>query len=256
MTNNKINKLKFSVITPSFNQGEYIEQTIISVLEQNYDNFEHIVIDGGSTDNTISILKKYPHLKWVSEKDKGQSDAINKSLRMATGDIIAWVNSDDWYEPGIFKDVAQYFLQNPEKNIVMGDCNLVDENGNIFDKIINQERGYKTIRRYWISRSIPTQPAMFFKKQLIDEWGYLDESLHYAMDYDLWIRFAKNNRFYHLDRVAAYYRFHSTAKGGDQDFTKFEPEWELVYQRYVNAYDKLIDFPGMLFYKLLRKLFK
>jgi len=95
-------------------------------------------------------------LKWISEKDKGQSDAINKGLRMASGEIIAWVNSDDLYEPGIFKDVEQYFLQNPDKNIVMGDCNLVDENGNIFDIVVNKERGYKTIRRYWVSRSIPT----------------------------------------------------------------------------------------------------
>jgi len=123
-------KLKFSVITPSFNQGEYIEQTIQSVLDQDYANFEHFVIDGGSTDQTISILNKYPHIQWISEKDKGQSDALNKGFKMAKGDIIAWINSDDWYETGAFKAVAKFFIQNPDKDIVMGDCNLIDDKGN------------------------------------------------------------------------------------------------------------------------------
>ena len=118
--------LKFSVITPSFNNAQYIEQTIKSVLEQNYPNFEHIVIDGGSTDGTVEILKKHSHLKWVSEKDEGQADALNKGFRMATGDIIAWINSDDWYEPNIFGNIAEWFERNPDKNIVMGDCNLID----------------------------------------------------------------------------------------------------------------------------------
>jgi len=97
-----------SIVTPSLNQGRYIEQTIQSVLLQNYPNFEHIVIDGGSTDGTVEILKKYPHLKWISEKDSGQSEALNKGLKMATGDIIAWINSDDWYAEGAFNNVASF----------------------------------------------------------------------------------------------------------------------------------------------------
>jgi len=161
--------LKISVITPSFNQSKYIEQTIQSVLDQNYPNFEHIIIDGGSTDGTIEILKKYSHLKWVSEKDKGQSDALNKGFEKATGDIIAWINSDDWYEPNTFFSISKFFNENQYKNVVMGDCNLVDENGKIFDRVINYERGLEELKNYKVSRSIPTQPAVFFRKKIVQK---------------------------------------------------------------------------------------
>ncbi len=221
-----------SVITPSFNQGQFIEHTIQSVLKQNYKNIEHIIIDGGSTDTTTEILKKYPHLNWESEKDNGQSHALNKGLKKAQGEIIAWINSDDWYEPGVFKIIADYFKQNPEKNVVMGNCNLIDENGNIFDKVINVARGFGELKKYWIGQSIPTQPAVFFRRKLLDQHGYIDETLQYAMDYDLWMRFAQKNHFHHLDVTVANYRFHQAAKGGDQDWKKFIPEWELVSKRY------------------------
>jgi glycosyltransferase involved in cell wall biosynthesis/Flp pilus assembly protein TadD len=225
---------KISVVTPTYNQGTYIEQTIRSVIDQEYPNFEHVVIDGGSTDGTTAVLKHYPHLRWISEKDRGQSDALNKGLRMATGDIIAWINSDDWYEPGVFGAIAEFFAQNPDKNVVMGNCNLINEQGEIFDTVINHERGFGALKTHWIARSIPTQPAIFFRKKLLDEFGLLDESLHFAMDYDLWMRFATKNRFYHLDRTVANYRFHSEAKGGDQDWSKFVPEWEAVCSRYAS----------------------
>ena len=242
-------KLKFSAVTPSFNQGKYIEQTIQSVLGQDYANFEHLVIDGGSTDQTISILKKYPHLKWVSERDKGQADALNKGFRMAEGDIIAWINSDDWYEPGTFEAVAKFFSENPDKNVVMGDCNLVDENGRVFDIVVNRERGFEQIRRYWVGRSIPTQPAIFFKRALLEEPALLDETMHFAMDYELWLRLSRANRFYHIDRVVANYRFHGAAKGGDQDWSKFTPEWKLAYRKHVTIPEMIHD----LLYRILRK---
>jgi glycosyltransferase involved in cell wall biosynthesis/DNA-binding SARP family transcriptional activator len=221
-----------SVITPSLNQGQFIEQTIHSVLRQNYSNFQHIIIDGGSTDGTIEILKRYPHLKWISEKDSGQSEALNKGLRFAKGEIIGWINSDDWYEPGAFGMIASFFNASPTKNIVMGNCNLVDENGIIFDKVVNQARGFEELKKYWIGRSIPTQPAVFFRRKLMDQHGYVDETLHYAMDYDLWMRFAQKNHFYHLDVTVANYRFHQAAKGGNQDWNKFVPEWKFVSERY------------------------
>jgi len=224
--------LRISVITPSFNQGNYIEQTIRSVIYQKYPDIEHFVIDGGSSDATLDILKRYPQLNWVSETDRGQADALNKGFRKATGDIIAWINSDDWYEPGAFRAVADFFTANPEKNIVMGDCNLVDRNGAIFDKVINHERGFDELKQHWISRSIPTQPAIFFRKNLLDQFGMLDESLHFAMDYDLWMRFAQKNRLYHLEQTVANYRFHNDAKGGDQNWSKFLPDCLTVYDRY------------------------
>lgn len=227
-----INWPKISVITPSFNQGKYIEQTIQSVLEQNYPNFEHIIMDGGSGDKSVEILKNYPHLIWKSEKDKGQADAVNKALKIADGEIIAWINSDDWYAAEAFFRIAKFFLENPEKNIVMGDCHLVNEQNQIFDTVVNHERGFDELKKYWVGRSIPTQPAIFFRKSLIDQFGYLDETLFFAMDYDLWLRFALENRFYHLNKIVAYYRFHSQAKGGNQNWSKFIPEWKRISEKY------------------------
>lgn len=225
---------RISVVTPSFNQGQYIERTILSVLEQDYPDFEHIIIDGGSTDNTLDILKKYPHLKWISEKDEGQADALNKGLRMATGEIIAWINSDDWYEPEAFNTVAEWFKENPDKNVVMGNCNLIDKSGKIFYVAENYERGFEEMSLFWITGSIPTQPAIFFRKKLLDEFGYLDKSLNYAMDYDLWMRFAKKNRFYHISKVVANYLFHESSKGGTyQDWNKFIPDCKKVFKKYV-----------------------
>jgi len=123
----------------------------------------------------------------------------------------------------------------------MGDCNLVNEEGKIFLKIINNERGFSELSKYWVAKSIPTQPAIFFRKSLIDEYGLLDTDLRLGMDYDLWMRFAQRNRFYHVNEVFANYRFHSEAKGGDQDWKKFIPEWESVYKKYIEKYTPLIS---------------
>ena len=223
-----------SVVTPSFNQGEFIEQTISSVLEQDYPNFEHIVMDGGSRDRTVEILGRHPHLIWKSEPDMGQSDALNKALRLAKGEIIAWINSDDWYELGAFKAVAEFFRANPDKHIVMGNCNLTDEHGNAFDKVVNHPRGFDQLKEYWVGNSIPTQPAVFFRKRLLSESGYPDESLRYGMDYDLWMKFAGKHYFYHIDKTLANYRFHRAAKNVDQDWSNCFPEWKLVHDRYLN----------------------
>jgi glycosyltransferase involved in cell wall biosynthesis len=222
----------FSVVTPSFNQGAFIEQTIRSVLDQNYPAFEHIVYDGGSTDQTVSVLKRYSHLQWVSEKDGGQSAALNKGFRKARGEVVAWINSDDWYEPGAFAAVAQFFSKHPDRNVVMGDCRCVDAAGKEIGIVINHERGFNYIRAYWKSAAIPAQPAVFFRRRLLDECGLLDESLHYGMDYDLWLRFARNHHFYHINQLVANYRFHTAAKGGDGDWNKFKPEWRRVYDRH------------------------
>jgi glycosyltransferase involved in cell wall biosynthesis len=221
-----------SVVTPSYNQGAFIEKTIQSVLDQDYPNFEHIVIDGGSTDGTIEILYRFPYLNWISEKDSGQSQALNKGFRKAKGEIIAWINSDDWYEPGAFLAVAEFFLQHPEKAVVMGDCQLVDAQGIPFRIVVNKERKREDILKFWLPYSIPTQPSVFFRKELLDKFGLLDETLHFAMDYDLWMRFAASSAFPHIDRVLSDYRFHPGAKGGDQDWNKFVPECRQVFRRY------------------------
>ncbi len=118
--------LKISIVTPSYNQGKYIKETIESVLAQNYQNWEHIIVDGGSNDETVSIIKQYPHLKWISEKDNGSVFALNKGIKMATGDIIGWLNSDDFYEKNIFQDVADAF-ENLKFNFISGNQNFVDK---------------------------------------------------------------------------------------------------------------------------------
>jgi glycosyltransferase involved in cell wall biosynthesis len=182
----------------------------------------------------MEIIQEYsPYLRyWSSYKDSGQSDAINQGLRMATGEIVGWLNSDDWYEPGIFKAVANYFVKNPDKNIVMGDCHRINQSDLVFDNVFNIERGFKEIIKYWKVRSIPTQPTLFFRRKLLDIHGYLDPSLHYAMDYDLWLRFSHQNRFYHIEQFFANYRFHPGSKGGEQEWNRFIPEWKKVFRRY------------------------
>lgn len=235
------NSPRFSVITPSFNQGRYLETTIKSVIGQNFTDFEHIVIDGGSKDETISILNAYPHLKWVSEPDSGQANALNKGFQMASGEIIAWINSDDWYAPGAFECVDKYFGEHSDASIVMGDCQRTNRNGEPFDEVINYERGFEELRKFWVNHAIPTQPAIFFKRQLLLDLGYLDESLHYALDFDLWLRFARLHRFFHVDEYLAFYRFHSEAKGGTDDWSQFVREWKIVYRRHVSLPTRVHD---------------
>lgn len=229
-------KPKISVITPSFNQGRYIKDTIESVLAQKYQPFEHIIMDGGSTDATLEILKSYSHLQWSSAPDKGQSDALNKALTKTTGDIIAWINSDDWYAEGAFDSVVAELENYP---VVMGSCAIVDEQGNLQYEVPNIERTWFDLLRYWVPYSIPTQPAIFFRREVLAglERGageMFDPELYYTMDYDLWTRMAIKAPF--LKRVQkrfAYYRMTETNKTGDTQggLTLAEPEMARIFKR-------------------------
>ncbi|MBV5349890.1 glycosyltransferase [bacterium] len=227
---------RFSVITPSFNQAQFIEQTIHSVLAQNYSNFEHIIIDGGSTDGTVDILKKYPHLTWVSENDAGQADALNKGFKMATGDIIAWLNSDDWYIEGAFKCVAEAFQSNVATKIVLGDCVWFYEESGRTMLVKNRTKTFEEIIRYWDDWIIPTQPSVFFKRELLGEFGLLDTTLQMAMDYELWLRFTQKYPLVHISQPLSGYRFHAESKSGtSQDWSHFFLEWCAAYQRHKSA---------------------
>lgn len=187
--------MKVSVITPSFNQGKYIERTIESVLNQRISELEYIVMDGGSTDQTVDILKKYDSvLEWRSEKDNGQTDAVNKGLRLAKGDIIGWLNSDDIYYPNAIRAVLDVFEKNPDINVVYGNAYHIREDDSIIEEYYTEEYSYERLKEVCYI----CQPAVFFRKCLVDKYGYLDETLQYCMDYDYWLRLGKGERFYHL----------------------------------------------------------
>lgn len=225
---------KFSVITVSFNQGEFIRDTIESVLAQGYPNFEHIVIDGGSTDDTVSILREYPHLKWVSEPDRGQSHALNKGLSRASGDVIAWINSDDWYAPGAFHAIAKEIAEYP---VVMGRCSFVDRQGALKEDVPNVERTWFDTLKYWVYHSSPAQPSIFFTRKVLDELhipceSALDEGLYFTMDFDLWLRIQERYPLTRrIDKTLSYFRVYETNKTG-ADMASTYKEFSRVFRRH------------------------
>lgn len=202
-----------SIITPSFNQGRFIEDTVRSVLSQGYSNLEYIVIDGGSTDGTVEVLRKYAdRLTWTSEPDRGQAHAVNKGFAMAKGDIFGWVNSDDTYLPSVFKRVAEEIDPAKGRYVVMGRCVFVDEKG---ESIRKEHKGNFTSHndyiKIWNGNSIP-QPAVFFHRKVYEECGGLDEGLHFALDYDFFLRVTKKFEIYKVNEVWAAYRVHTHSK--------------------------------------------
>lgn len=199
---------KISVLTPSYNQCEFIEQNILSVLDQDYPSFEHIVVDGGSTDGTVEILKRYPHLIWVSEKDGGQADALNKGFRLATGDIIGWLNSDDYYERRIFRDVAGVLKDGDSVQWAIGRVTKVSSSG---EKRVVDQRVINLESLLWDPDIVTQQPA-FYRRALIASAGGWDPSLYMVMDYDLWLRLARNSAPALIDSNWAYFREHPGQK--------------------------------------------
>lgn len=196
--------LKISIITPSFNQGKFIRDTIESVLNQNYKNYEHIVIDGGSTDETVDILKEYPHLTWISEKDKGAADAINKGFEMADGDVVTWINSDDYYEANTFIEVINYFSNDTNIEFLYG-------NRSVSMPIKNKVYPEKTIiqdaqKLIHFSADIVRQPCSFFRLSLLRKVGLLNADLKLVFDYDLFIRMFLTAKPYYVDRSFAVQR--------------------------------------------------
>ncbi len=195
--------MKISIITPTLNQANFIEDTILSVKSQHYPDFEHIIVDGGSTDGTIEILKKYPHVKWISEKDSGQSNAINKGFRMATGDILAWLNSDDYYEKDVFPIIAEYFEKNAGCSFLYGDITYVDENGKMLGRISGDQMRYAELVK---NPDLVRQPSCFWRKEVLQIVGFLNENLHLVMDYEYLLRIGKRYGFGYLNRNISYFR--------------------------------------------------
>jgi len=204
-----------SIITPSYNQERFIEDTILSVKNQDYPNIEHIIVDGGSTDNTLEILKTYEgtyNMRWISESDEGQSDAINKGFRMAKGEIIAELDSDDGYfDISSISSVAKYFDEYVNVDIIYGDAVRIDENNLILYILKVRKFDYNYLRKSCFLE----QPAVLFRRKVIDNFE-LDVSLEIAMDYDFWLRIAKKHKFQHVNRIIAVDRTHKKRKTVDR----------------------------------------
>lgn len=191
-----------SIITPALNSARFIERTIQSVIRQDYISMEHIIIDGGSSDGTLDILSEYPHLTWISEPDRGQSDALNKGFKIAKGKFIGWLNADDTYALGAVAAAASYLVNNSEVSLVYGNCNIIDEYDDI--KYVQTAPAFD-IRRELIAHNLP-QPASFFRSDALKEVGFVDNSLHYIMDWDLYLRLGISHRIQNVDAVWANFR--------------------------------------------------
>jgi glycosyltransferase involved in cell wall biosynthesis len=200
-----------SIVTPSYNQARFLEFTIHSVLEQDYPNIEYILVDGGSTDGSLDIIHRYANrfAWWVSEKDRGQTDAINKGFAQANGDILAWLNSDDTYEPHAVAEAVELLRSQPETGLVYGDTNFIDENGDNIGSFPAAQTDYKHLRRGYVH--IPQQ-ASFWRADLWRKVGPLDPSFYFAMDYDLWVRLAALAPLQYTPRLWANFRLHTQAK--------------------------------------------
>jgi glycosyltransferase involved in cell wall biosynthesis len=199
-----------SIITPSFNQAAYLEQTLRSVLEQDYSHIEYIVVDGASTDNSVEIIKKYESklAYWVSEKDTGQADAINKGFARATGEIIAWLNSDDYYLAGTVSAAVKIFEEHPEVLLVYGNMLAVDEHGKTFNTLNYKQLTLEDLLCF----QIIGQPAVFMRRAALQITSGLDPAFHFLLDHHLWIRLAQQGKILHVPQTWAAARYHAEAK--------------------------------------------
>jgi len=199
-----------SIITPSFNQAAYLEQTIRSVLEQDYLHIEYLVVDGASTDASVDIIRKYESKLawWVSEKDAGQADAINKGFARATGDVIAWLNSDDYYLAGAVSAAVKIFEEHPEVVLVYGNMLAVDEHGKTFNALNYKQLTLEDLLCF----QIIGQPAVFMRRTALQSAGKLDPAYHFMLDHHLWIRVAQLGKILHVNQTWSAARYHAEAK--------------------------------------------
>jgi|SRR5581483_4479300 len=256
----KYKQYKFSIIIPSFNQGKFIKQTIESIISQRYPNLEIFVVDGGSSDDTVKILKSFGRkIKWISEKDKGQTHAINKGLKEVSGDIIAYLNSDDYYLPDTLKIVSEYFTNNPQCYWLSGDYIIVNEKGKKIQKYI---KIYKKILRLkptfylLLVTNFINQPSTFFRKELINNIGLFNQSLNYCMDYDYCIRAYKKYKLHVLNNNLSCFRIHGASKGGSEYQNQFKEEY-FIAKQYTKNYlillaHKLHNYAILLIYNIIK----
>jgi glycosyltransferase involved in cell wall biosynthesis len=225
--------MQISVVTPSFNQRDYLQQTLSSVLSQR-GNFElqYLVVDGGSTDGTVDVLRGIsdPRVQWSSEKDNGQSEAINRGFRLATGDVVGWLNSDDLYVPGALATVVAAFAD-PSVQWVVGRYQIIDDQGRVIrsriarykDRFLDHYSYRKLLRENFIA-----QPSVFWRREFGQRIGQLDESLHYTMDYDMWLRMGRLSDPRILNSVLSQFRIHPQSKSGRVNREQFDEGYRVA----------------------------
>jgi glycosyltransferase involved in cell wall biosynthesis len=248
--------MKITIITPSFNQADFLEQTIKSVVSQSHKNIEYLIFDADSTDGSVDIIKKYAKkypklIKWQSKKDKGQVDALNKGLKVATGDVIAYINSDDYYLPGAFNKVVATFEENPSAQWLVGNCQVTAKNLSWTFKLKHLVPIHKSISWLYLSNWI-NQPAVFLRKDLVSRVGKFNPKYNYAFDYDYWLRCSKVALPSRLKQNLAVFRVHSQSKGSSAFKDQFKEDY-LTARRYSPS--NLINFLHYLSYKLVIYLY-
>ena len=230
-----------SIVTPSYNQADFLRDTLRSVLEQDYPAIEYIVIDGGSDDGSVEIIREYePDLAWwISEKDAGQADAINKGMARAHGEIVAWLNSDDIYLPGAVSQAVKAFQARPEAGLIYGDAITIDAQGRPLNSLVFRDWGLLDLLAF----RIICQPAVFLRRWVYEESGSLNENYHYMLDHFLWIRCARLSQLQHIPSLWAAARHHATAKNFSQapgfgaetlrllDWIKTQPDLAELFER-------------------------
>lgn len=222
--------LLVSVLTPAYQAARYLQETLDSVKAQEYPELEYIVVDGGSTDGTVDILREYPNVKWLSEPDRGQSDALNKAFALAKGEVIGWLNADDLYEPGAVAPVAAYFAAHPAAMVVYGNCKVFDPDGSVAE----YWRGpYDRTKLFepWRGFHGAFQPAIFYRRELIERIGGWAIDLHYVMDYDILLKASESCDFDYLDVDVARFRRHPEQKGA-LAWHKFVREFDVSIERF------------------------
>ncbi|HAU99229.1 MAG: Glycosyl transferase family 2 [Microgenomates group bacterium GW2011_GWF2_45_18] len=228
---------KISVIIPSYNQGVFLREAISSVLDQQYPNIEIFVADGGSSDESVEVLRSYGSaIRWVSEKDNGQTDAILKGLRETTGEIVCYVNSDDYLEKGALERVGAVFSSNPSCMWMTGDYRIVNEKGVEIQSYVRKIKTFFRSRLSFPLLSIMNpiaQPSTFFRRSALEEVNSFDSSLRYCMDYDLWMRLIQRSKPVVVSHILSNFRIHSLSKGTTQFVKQFAEEHE-VMKRYTN----------------------
>lgn len=241
--------MKISIITPSYNQAHFLEKTLLSVLSQAGDfELEYIVMDGFSTDDSVQILRKYEQLLqekkfaikckkidfiWKSEKDQGQSDAINKGLKMATGEIVAWLNSDDTYCENALENVAQFFAREAETMWAFGKCRIIDKQDQEIRQWITAYKNWR-LRNFnyakLVQENFISQPATFWRKEAMEKVGYLDEKHHLVMDYEYWLRLGSKFKGGFINQYLADFRWYESSKSGSSFLNQFRQDLQVAHK--------------------------